>query len=222
MRSDQGGSQRAQQQYVQPSRPVRPQRVACRGDVPAFPRRPYCGRPGVARLLRRLPAGRRGRCARGQRHAGDRGQRTPAPAAAPEKPVAEKSVTRKAAPDKPAASEVTPGPNAQVKGCARRRTRPARAGEARRGQRLEGRAPGAGRRGGHDDSVARCRVDGRQEHGGVAGGADGDQRARRSGEAAGRQPPGDQQSAAADARRQDLLHPPHRVSRSCGRWPSSR
>ncbi|HEX5812089.1 MAG TPA: 2-oxo acid dehydrogenase subunit E2, partial [Pseudonocardia sp.] len=44
------------------------------------------------------------------------GNGTPAPAAAPEKPVAEKSATQKAAaPDKPAASEVTPGPNGQVK-----------------------------------------------------------------------------------------------------------
>jgi hypothetical protein len=40
--------------------------------------------------------------------------------------------------------------------------------EAGRGQRLEGCAPGAGRRGGHDDAVARCRVDGGQEHGGIA------------------------------------------------------
>ncbi len=215
MRSDQGGSQRAQQQYVQPSRPVRPQRVARRGDVPAFPRRPHCGGPGVARLLRRLPAGRRGHCADAATARRRRRQQAPAEQSVAEKAVtATKPVTQKAAPGDgrrsgpdrarrtataPVAAPARPAPEKPAAGSASKAARPAPAG-----------------RGGHDDAVARCRVDGREEHGGVAGGADGDVGAGGAGEAAGRQPPGDQQPAAADARREDLLHPPHRVRRRAG------
>ena len=147
----------------------------------------------------------------GQRHGGDRGGVRRRPSL--RSPARREGRHAR----RPPRAKVTHGPDPPgERCCARRRTRPARAGEARRGQRLEGRAPGAGGRGGHDDAVARCRVDGREEHGGVAGGADGDVGAGGAGEAAGRQPPGDQQPAAADARRQDLLHPPHRVRRRAG------
>ena len=54
------------------------------------------------------------------------------------------------------------------------------------------------------------------EHGGVAGGAHGHERARGAGEAARRQPGGDQQPAAADPRREDLVHPSDRVRRGAG------
>ena len=56
--------------------------------------------------------------------------------------------------------------------------------------------------------AARRRRGRRQEHVRVAGRADGDQRARRSGQAADRQPDRHQQPAQAHPRRQDLLHPP--------------
>src|SRR4051812_5909315 len=56
----------------------RHQRVAGRGDVPAVPRRPLQRGPGLARVLRRLPAGQPGRLRPGPSGAGA-GLRRPRP-----------------------------------------------------------------------------------------------------------------------------------------------
>ena len=56
----------------------------------------------------------------------------------------------------------------------------------------------------------------REEHVGVAGGADGDERARDPGQADDRQPDRHQQPSQAHARRQDHLHPPDRLRAGAG------
>ena len=77
---------------------------------------------------------------------------------------------------------------------------PSRRSEARRETRLRRRRRGAG--------AARRRRRGREEHVGVAGRADRDQRARHPGQADDRQPHRHQQPPQAHPRRQDLVHPP--------------
>ena len=62
----------------------------------------------------------------------------------------------------------------------------------------------------------------RQEHGPVADGADGHQRAVAAGQAADRPAGGDQQPPPAVPRRQGVLHPPDRVRHGAGAQDASR
>ena len=86
--------------------------------------------------------------------------------------------------------------------------RPPRQAEGRPGPRARRRRRGTG--------AARRRRCRRQEHVGVAGGADRDQRAGHPGQADDRQPHRHQQPPQAHPRRQDLVHPPDRLRAGAG------
>ncbi len=170
------------------SQPVRHQRVARRGDVPALPRRPRDRRPGLARVLRRLPPGgrargdgrRRGTCRR-RVHQRRRSRHRPGPpspqATAPKRRDADGRGAEGAA--RAEAGRAARPPRHTV-GAQRR--------EAGRRGRIAGRQAGRGELRRHGHPAARCRERGRQEHERLADGAHRHQRARGAGQAAGRQP----------------------------------
>ena len=135
------------------------------------------------------------------------GQQARAPVAPPEPAPAPppKAAEGKSAP------APAPAPKAPAK-APHRRTRQGRGG-ARQTEAVP--SPGT-RRGLGGAGAARRGGRGGQEHVGVAGGADRDERAGHPGQAVDRQPRRHQQPPQAHSRRQDLVHPPDRLRAGAG------
>ena len=169
---------------------LRAESVASRRAVSALPGGPRLGRPGLVELLRRLPPGA-GRAARRPPRL-----RSTAPPAASTGSARQPRLP-------PTSGTGARGPDSRSARCRKRPRRRHPPRRLRPGERWRQARP-------RDPPARRRRAHGRQ-HGGQPDGADRDQRPRRSGQAADRQPDRDQQSPGARPRRQDLLHPPDRL-----------
>ena len=171
---------------------IRPERMACRGDVPQVPRRPVLGRRELARVPGRLQPGADDRVGRRRQRRTRRRRRHRRPAgtgaAARSRAGPRTGQTGTAAPRPPPTSN---GAGAQVAAPAKAGTAAAESAHGEETQVLRGAAA----------AVVK-------NMNSLAADPDRDQRAGHPGEADDRQPHRHQQPPQAHPRRQDLVHPP--------------